>query len=209
LHGNTFEYLRNEALDARNFFSPTLEEFRRNQFGGTVGGPIRRDKVFFFVDYQGTRETRGVDSGIVTVLTDAQRQGNFSSSASSTFTNTVGGGLASPYFATILSQRLGYGVESGEPYFTPGCINTSQCVFPGGIIPESAFSSASTHLLQYIPAPNTPSGGGPSYASTSNDDTTDDRFGIRLDGNTDAGMPGFPTQDAGIIQYLNLANTAL
>ncbi len=53
-HGNVFEFLRNTDLDARNYFSPTRGAFRQNQFGGTVGGPVRRDKIFFFTDYQGT-----------------------------------------------------------------------------------------------------------------------------------------------------------
>src|SRR5271163_305398 len=49
-HGNVFDFLRNTALDARNFFSPTRGVFRQNQFGGTLGGPIHRDKIFFFMD---------------------------------------------------------------------------------------------------------------------------------------------------------------
>ena len=60
-HGNVFEFLRNTDLDARNYFSPTRGVFRQNQFGGTFGGPIRRNKLFFFVDYQGTRQTEGVE----------------------------------------------------------------------------------------------------------------------------------------------------
>jgi hypothetical protein len=61
-HGNAFDFLRNTDLDARNYFSPTRGAFRQNQFGGTVGGPIRKDKLFFFTDYQGTRQTQGVDT---------------------------------------------------------------------------------------------------------------------------------------------------
>ena len=65
LHGNVFDFLRNTDLDARNYFSPTRGAFRQNQFGGTLGGPIRRDKIFFFVDYQGTRQTQGIDTGTI------------------------------------------------------------------------------------------------------------------------------------------------
>ena len=58
LHGSAFEFLRNTDLDARNFFSPERSFYRQNQFGGTVGGPIKKNKVFFFADYQGTRTER-------------------------------------------------------------------------------------------------------------------------------------------------------
>ena len=62
-HGSGFEFLRNTALDARNLFNPSTvdpkDEFKQNQFGGTIGGPIKHDKLFFFVDYQGTRQIRG------------------------------------------------------------------------------------------------------------------------------------------------------
>jgi hypothetical protein len=60
-HGSAYEYLRNSALDARNFFDgPTIPPFRRNQFGGSVGGPIKKDKLFFFVNYEGLRSALGV-----------------------------------------------------------------------------------------------------------------------------------------------------
>ena len=227
-HGSAFDYLRNQALDGRNFFSPTLEAFRMNQFGGTFGGPIPHGKTFFFADYQGIRETQGIDSGIVTVLSDAQRQGDFSAGAASIFTNTVGGGLASPFFAKTLSQRLGYSVTSGEPYFTSGCTSTSQCVFPNGVIPQAAFSPAAVGLLQFIPPAIPTSAAGPAFVGTSNDQTTDDRFGVRVDSDTRWGMlsayyfynrtdllkpfgdnpvPGFPSEDTGNVQNLNLADT--
>src|SRR5262245_24749505 len=62
LHGTVFEFARHEALNARNFFSPAPQrkpEFRRNQFGGVVGGPLVRDRTFFFVDYQGQQQNIG------------------------------------------------------------------------------------------------------------------------------------------------------
>ena len=60
-HGSAYEYLRNSAMDARNFFDgPTIPQFRRNQFGGSLGGPIKKDKAFFFVNYEGLREFQGV-----------------------------------------------------------------------------------------------------------------------------------------------------
>jgi hypothetical protein len=61
IHGNAYEFIRNNALDARNFFDPaTIPPFRRNQFGASIGGPIRKDKTFFFGDYEGIRQSKGV-----------------------------------------------------------------------------------------------------------------------------------------------------
>ena len=78
-HGSAFEFFRHEALNARNFFAstnPVKPQFRRHQFGGVAGGPIRRDQTFFFVDYQGQRQTIG-RTVISTVPTLLQRQGVF------------------------------------------------------------------------------------------------------------------------------------
>lgn len=74
-HGELFEFFRNDALDARNFFELTSDEpapFKRNQFGGNIGGPILRDRLFFFVSYEGLRQRQGLDLNSV-VLNDAQR----------------------------------------------------------------------------------------------------------------------------------------
>ena len=66
-HGDAFEFLRNTDLDARNYFSDTRGAFQQNQFGGVVGGPIQKDKLFFFTDYQGTRTIQGMTSAETTV----------------------------------------------------------------------------------------------------------------------------------------------
>jgi hypothetical protein len=76
-HGDAFEFLRNTSLDARNYFSPARGAFDQNQFGGTFGGPIRKNSTFFFADYQGTRLTQGVDTGDIPVPTVAERSGVF------------------------------------------------------------------------------------------------------------------------------------
>ena len=70
-HGDAFEFFRNTDLDARGYFDPTRSAFNQNQFGGTIGGPIKRDKIFFFTDYQGTRTTQGVSTGNISVPTVA------------------------------------------------------------------------------------------------------------------------------------------
>jgi hypothetical protein len=139
LHGDGLEFLRNTDLDARNFFSIQRAVFRQNQFGGALGGPIKHDRMFFFADYQGTRMTQGVDSGLIAVPSLQDQAGNLSD-LSSSLRGTVTGG----YWARMLGQELGYPVSVGEPYYLPGCTSTSECVFPNGRIPQSAWSTPAT-----------------------------------------------------------------
>jgi len=77
-HGSLYEYVRNHKLNARNFFAADHDNIRRNQFGGTAGGPILKDKFFIFGSYQGTTLRSSVGGDIQFVPTEAQRAGNFS-----------------------------------------------------------------------------------------------------------------------------------
>jgi len=177
IHGSAFEFLRNTGLDARNYFSSTRSAFDRNQFGGTAGGPIKRNKVFWFIDYQGTRMTQGIDTGLIAVPSLADRSGDFSDAASS-LTGKVNG----QYWANLLSQKLGYTVQPGEPYYTTGCVSAAQCVFPNAVIPQSAWSEPAKHLLQYIPQPNY--GANTFSTSAQNEILRDDKGAARIDANT-------------------------
>lgn len=76
LHGSLYEFLRNDAVDARNFFANTNPELRLNQFGGTLGGPIIKDRTFFFGNYEGFRQIAGI-TRLTIVPTDPQRKGIF------------------------------------------------------------------------------------------------------------------------------------
>jgi hypothetical protein len=175
LHGEAFEFLRNTALDARGYFDPTRPVFRQNQFGGALGGPVRKDKLFFFADYQGTRMTQGISTGNISVPTAAQRTGDFLNPT--TQQSTLTGGVSGPYLASSLTQELGYPVSAGESYST---------VFPNGVIPQSAWSAPAKNLLQYIPSPNIGSGqfATSAYAQT----VRDDKGGVRIDANTRLGQ---------------------
>lgn len=90
LHGTAFEYFRNSILDARNFFDNTSSPppFRRNQFGGVLGGPIKKDKAFFFVGYEGLRQGLA-DTLFATVPTALTRQGILPTAVGATTTITV------------------------------------------------------------------------------------------------------------------------
>jgi hypothetical protein len=76
-HGDAFEYIRNSALDARNFFDTAKPPFRRNQFGGSAGGPLWKDRTFIFGDYEGLRQSQGVTQ-VATVPSASARAGNLS-----------------------------------------------------------------------------------------------------------------------------------
>ncbi|HJZ67017.1 MAG TPA: carboxypeptidase-like regulatory domain-containing protein, partial [Blastocatellia bacterium] len=76
-HGAAFEFHRNSPLDARNFFAPVKPSFRRNQFGGVFGGPIRHDRTFFFIGYEGQRRGQQ-EASLATVPTQAMKRGDFS-----------------------------------------------------------------------------------------------------------------------------------
>lgn len=122
-HGSLFEYDRNSALQARNFFATAVPHTVYNQYGGSLGGRIIRDKLFFFGDYQGSRDLAG-QIAIPTVPTAAMRVGNFS---------------ASP--TTIYDPQTGTATGAGR---TP---------FPNQTIPTGRISSIATQYLGLLPAP--------------------------------------------------------
>jgi hypothetical protein len=147
-HGDLFEFLRNTNLDARNYFSPTRGSFNQNQFGGTLGGPVTKNKIFFYADYQGTRQTQGVDTGLIPVPSTADRSGDLSDLANSltttasvkingvqqqvTIPTTTGSSTA---WAGQLTNQFGYTVTPQEPYyFTQG---ETQPIPTNGTCPSS------------------------------------------------------------------------
>src|SRR5262249_39648998 len=154
LHRRVFYFFTNHLLHAPGFFDPTKPKLRQNQFGFAAGGPFWKNRLFWFTDYQGTRIIRGQSSGIVQLMTQDQRNGIFSPTDfvdGSSNPTTVQGA----YWAQVLTSRLtpttGQTVTSGEPYSTPTCTSTAECVFPGGVIPSVAFSKPSVGILPYIP----------------------------------------------------------
>jgi Carboxypeptidase regulatory-like domain/TonB dependent receptor len=189
-HGDLFEFVRNTSLDARNYFSPSRGAFDQNQFGGTFGGPIRKNKIFFFGDYQGTRSTQGVDTGEIPVPSLQDRTGNLLDLASSFVTTDAHGNIVPTMvtgtsWASMLSAKLGYPVSVNEPYYTPGC-NSFTCVFPGAVIPQRAWSAPAMNLLKYIPTPT--NADGTFSTSAFNQTPRDDKGAYRLDANTSFGL---------------------
>jgi hypothetical protein len=169
IHGDAFEYLRNEAFDARNYFDPSRGELRRNQFGYAVGGPLWKDRIFWFTDYQGTRQTQGASTGQLTLPTANERNGIFDPSV---FFDSSGNPTAvkGAHWAQVLSTRLGQPVTAGEPYSS---------VFPGGVIPKAAWSSPAIGILPFIPQGDPATG---AYANNSQkNNIRDDKAAQRVD----------------------------
>lgn len=147
LHGDGFEFYRDPFLNARNFFLPQPDQFHQNQFGGTIGGPIKKDKSFFFFSYQGTRNRapqspgRGFGGGTVTVFTQDQRNGVFPDVNLNT--NVNGSPTASPF------PLVG---EDGTTYPAGALYST---LFPTGHIPQADFSPIAVNLIKtYMPPAN-------------------------------------------------------
>src|SRR5437764_3507857 len=109
IHGSAFEFLRNDKFDARGFFDPIDQpksELRRNQFGYAVGGPFWKNRLFWFTDYQGTRQVQGASTGLVSVPSVDERNGIFDASV---FADANGNPqvVKGDYWAQVLSSRLG------------------------------------------------------------------------------------------------------
>lgn len=226
-HGDAFEFLRNTDLDAKNFYSSQRGPYKQNQFGGTFGGPIKRNRAFFFVDYQGTRQNIGQTQNFP-VPSVADRGGDLSDEASSLESSDPangGSGVVGPYWAGLLSSRLGYTVTPGEPYYTAGCASSSDCVFPNAVIPQAAWDPVAVNTLKYIPTPNS---GGNYETSAFPETLNDDKEGFRVDWKTHFGglfgyyfrdkynfvnpynsvsIPGFAQGFPGTTQMVNLGLT--
>ncbi|MDX2266696.1 MAG: carboxypeptidase-like regulatory domain-containing protein [Bryobacter sp.] len=114
LHGSLYEFFRNDIFDARNFFSRDVEPLKQNQFGGTLGGPLQKDKLFLFGYYEGFRNRQGITrSG--NVPTPAQRRGDFSERPTPLI-NIAGGGVPFPGNQIPASMLNALGVKASELY---------------------------------------------------------------------------------------------
>jgi hypothetical protein len=227
IHGSGFDFLRNTDLDARTYGAALRDVYQKNEFGGTLGGPIKKDKLFFFADYQGNRVLQGVSAlgaSQVQVPTAAERTGDFSAPAlAAMLTGTVQG----PFWAQQLSNSLGYPVTQAEPYYTPGCTSAT-CVFPGAQIPASVITVPSTNLLPFIPPATTVDSNGNALftPSSSASHLGDNKTSGRLDDNSSLGLlnayyfydeyrqevpniflPGFGSNFYGRSQMVNLGDS--
>jgi hypothetical protein len=159
--GDAFEFLRNYVFDSRNYFAPARDTLKQNQFGGTLGGPIKKDKLFFFGSYQGTRTRTAPNGNIVEVPTQAQRQGDFSSYCSAYDSS----GLCT---ADALANG---GVQLSNP--------STGAPFAYNMLPTGSLSPVALNLLNHLPLPN--AGGQELNYLGAATNTNDDQFLAKID----------------------------
>ena len=162
-HGTVWDFFRNNAMDAKSFFADSVEPLHRNQFGGVFGGPIKKDKTFFFLYYEGVRDTQG-ETTRATVPSDAERTGNFADQCPLNNGRFNAQGLCIDNSSGQLSQNGQLINEfSGQP------IPYNQLPFINPI---------SQTLLSYYPLANS----GPfTYVGTQSLSSNTDQFGVRVD----------------------------
>ena len=162
LHGSLFEYLQNRDLDSNtwtnNRAGALRGPFRQNQFGATAGGPIKKNRLFIFGDYQGTRiaDSGGSVSnlgysGYTTVPTAAMKTGNFSSLLGASYTGTDVNGAPISVQKGAIYDPLSTVYQTNAAGFQ---IPVSRTQFPGNIIPTNRMDPAWAKIIQLYPNPN-------------------------------------------------------
>ncbi|MGD0508424.1 MAG: carboxypeptidase regulatory-like domain-containing protein [Terriglobales bacterium] len=204
LHGSVYEFFRNKDLNANNYCLTAAPpnslpcekpQFNQNQFGGTFGGPIKKDRTFFFASYEGRRIRQGLQSPAVTVpsaLETPSPTNVVNGQIVANFTD-VNPGLPTPFTgvltnSSILSSRTGCQaattaiggglIQDGAPYGAPPLGNTLPSVFPNGQIPLACMDPTAVDLLQFIPsAPN----GGNLISTVPTEAIRGDQFTVKVD----------------------------
>ena len=173
-HGSLFEFVRNTKLDARNYFSTTPTKFNLNQFGGSVGGPIRKDKTFFFVDGEQKFQRQGITfTGLVPSL--AMRNGDFTLDPF---------GQAIPSGRAIINPNTGTAFQcnaAGNP-LPAGAGGVQAAGIPCDKIPTNLFSSIGQAMINLYPAPNAnnPSGNY-NFVNSPTRSLNESKFDVRVD----------------------------
>jgi hypothetical protein len=152
-HGSAFEFLRNTVFDAENYFATGRPPFHMNQYGGSLGGPLHKDRTFFFADYQGQRENEG-ETFISTVPTAAEHMGDFSALQATLY----------------------------DPYTTNPTTSARQLLNPANpyVIPSNRVNQVGQNLVNVLPTPNLP-GLVNNYLYQPRETNNVDQFDVRLD----------------------------
>ena len=181
-HGSLFEFFRNTKLDARSYFANTKEKFNLNQFGGSFGGPIKKDKTFFFLDYQAKMQRKGVPfTGFVptTGMTTPDANGNYDFSGAPTL--AAGGFLNNPYSGSHFQCQPG--TSTPEPVDSTGVQSAGvDC----NIVPAAVVNPIGAKVLQLYPTPNVTNAVGYNYVNVPVRKLNEGTWDIRLDHNISA-----------------------
>jgi hypothetical protein len=175
-HGGAFEFLRNSYMDAKNFFDAhdtPITPFKQNQFGGTLGGPILKNRTFFFADYQGTR-IRESQTDISTVPTGAERTGDFSDLLGTDLQGNVTGQIFDPLTTDPnTNQRTAF-----PGNIIPPCVGSTRRSATGG----SCLDPAALNVMNLYPQPNIPGAGSANnYLYNPVASNNQDSFDVRVD----------------------------
>jgi len=224
-HGTLFEFLRNTGLDARSFFATNREQFNENEFGGSLGGPLKKDKTFFFVDYQARRLREGITQ-VGTIPTPAMLAGDFTEPFvdSAQLYNPYGGGGSTPFSGQVFGSGIPFMCDAGgNPLPTN---SQGQQVGSGTAcnkIPSSLINPIASRMGALFPAPNIPNTLVGDYVAAPAKSLNEGEFDARLDHNfsskdsifarfsydqaTDfqpSGLPGFVAQPGGFASTQHL-----
>jgi Carboxypeptidase regulatory-like domain len=175
-HGDVYEFFRNKVLNSQGYFDTVKPQFNQNQFGGTFGGPIKKDRTFFFASYEGRRIRQGIPSPQVTVPTAQERPSATQPFAD--FSDTAGFDpsaiLANPGMLDSRAgcdQAVGFagGIPAGTAYTT---------LFPNSHIPLACMDPTAVDLLQLVP---TPANGGNTIQTVPTEPIRGDQFTVKVD----------------------------
>ncbi len=226
-HGNAFEFFRNSVLNSQGYFNVTKPEFQQNQFGGTFGGPIKKDRAFFFLSYEGRRIKQGIPSAQFYVPDQNQRNGDFSA-----VTGGFSGSIQDQFVADTLNSRTGCASAIAKLGGAAPAAGVAYAdMFPTSMIPTPCMDPTAVALMKlYVPLPNQP---GNLFQSVPNQFVNGDqgsmKFDYRLTNNqnlnvyyyindsvTDqafsffqaggANVPGFGAQVPTTVQQVNVAH---
>jgi hypothetical protein len=193
VHGDFYEFVRNQALNTRGYFDPFLLPYSQNQFGGTIGGPIKKDKTFIFGSYEGNRNTQGFSTGTVLLPTLAEANtGDFSGGVGTPGSPANFGGTLNdaPYASNIAARPgcLPALTPAGAAALSAAASGTPQpysAIFPNSVIPTKCFDPTAQALYSLYVAPfqaqANPATG--ALLAASNLTEHDNQFTVRLDHN--------------------------
>ncbi len=180
VHGVVYEFLRNQAFDARNYFDQTLPPYHQNQFGGTIGAPILKNKLFVFGDYEGLRLSQG-QTYTSLVPTVTQRAGDFTSQLNTSAPTGVSDCNGQPTYAGELFDTTLTQASAGSP--------TGFCGVPFGyangvasnVIPTGKMDALGMRLAALYPIPNAANSTGYNYVSNPKLVRTGNQGDVRVD----------------------------
>jgi hypothetical protein len=186
LHGDFYEFLRNDVLNTRGYFDPNVLDYKQNQFGATLGGPIKKDRTFIFGSYEGNRLRKGIDDGTVVYPTSSEENGDFSATGppfvgtlvDPAFASLLAARTSNPNAPTTTCQQAVTGI--GGSAITAGTLFAN--IFPGNIIPTACFDPAAEAVYNQWVAPFANACADPQDCSSIGEQPErQDQFTIRLD----------------------------